>query len=144
MNVMNAQDKEGRASRPATRSAMSKYAKPGHKCAARALGYGLTLGDSSAWFKVSAIWQARLTPEETATVASVALQATDADLAQLVASHVLEGAGVPLPTFDDLMSDARFWADIATPDERAAYAVACFNRFTMQERDDFRAFIGGD
>ncbi len=53
----------------------------------------------------------------------------------------LGGAGAPLPTFLDLVDEAGFWADMATPDERAAYAVACFNRFSKRERDEFRDFV---
>ncbi len=143
MNQINNNEMEGRALRPANRSAMSKYAKAEHKRAAKALGYGLTLGDDSAWFSVSAVWQARLTPQEAATVACAAILATDSEFAESIAYAVLEGAGAPLPAFFDIVSEAGFWADMATPQERAAYAVACFNRFSPVERDEFRDFAGG-
>jgi len=122
---------------------MSQCAKAAHKRAAKVLGYGLTVGDGAAWFSVSAVWQARLTPQEAATVACAALLATNAENAERVALSVLEGAGMPLPALDDILAEAGFWADCALPKERAAYAVACFNRFTDKERDDFRAFVGG-
>lgn len=143
MSIIFKAEQEGRASRPATHSAMSKFAMPGHKKAARALGYGLTLGDDTAWHSVAAVWQARLTPQEAATVACAAILATDSEFAECIAYAVLEGAGAPLPAFFDIVSEAGFWADMATAQERAAYAVACFNRFSPVERDEFRDFAGG-
>lgn len=125
------------------RSLMSLYAKSKHKRAAKALGYALTVDSEPAWLAASAIWQARLTPQETASMAWAALAATEPALAQEVASAALRGAGAPLPSFGPCMDDASWWADIATAEERACYAVACFNRFSRQEREEFRVFAGG-
>ena len=74
-------------------------------------------------------------------MAWAALKATEPEFAQMAAETALGGCGAPLPTFHDVIGEAGFWADMATPDERAAYAVACFNRFSKRERDEFRAFV---
>jgi len=98
---------------------------------------------TDGWFAASALWQARLTPQETAAIALAALQATDAELAEMVGRVVLDGAGTPLPTFSEVMAEAALWTELATSDERAAYAVACFNRFSRIEKEEFREFVRG-
>ena len=70
-----------------------------------------------------------------------ALTAQEPEFALMTADAALGGGGAPLPTLIDVIDEAGFWADTATPDERAAYAVACFNRFSKLERDEFRAFV---
>jgi hypothetical protein len=122
---------------------MARYAKPAHKKSANVLGYALTLDTPEAWLAASLIWQARLTPQEAAAAAWAALRATDPDIALMVAQAALGGAGMPLPPLDDVIDNAGWWADLATPDERAAYAVACFNRFSPLERDEFLEFVRG-
>lgn len=143
MKDFNIKNTEGRATRPPPRSRMARYAKPAHKKAAKALGYALTLDTRDAWFAVSVVWQSRLSPQETATAALAALRATGPDYVQLVATEALGGAGTPLAPFGDVMDDAGWWADLAAPEERAAYAVACVNRFTPLERDQFLEFLKG-
>ena len=76
-------------------------------------------------------------------MACASLQAAEPELAHTIATGALSGAGTPLPRLMDLMEDAGWWADLATPEERRAYAVACFNRFSQRERDEFRAFVEG-
>ena len=143
MTDTSCKNMEGRAIRPAPRSMMARYAKPAHKKAAKALGYALTLDTPEAWLAASTVWQARLTPQEAAVAAWAALRATDPDLALIVASEALGGAGMPPAALGDVMDDAGWWADLAAPEERAAYAVACFNRFTPLERDQFLEFAKG-
>ncbi|MGK7754684.1 MULTISPECIES: hypothetical protein [unclassified Roseovarius] len=143
MKDFNSKNMEGRASRPAPRSRMARYAKPAHKKAAKALGYALTLDSRDAWFAASVVWQARLTPQEAATAACAALRAAGPDFVHLVATEAPGDAGTPLAPFGDIMDDARWWADLAAPEERAAYAVACVNRFTPLERDQFLEFLKG-
>ncbi|MEY8842038.1 hypothetical protein AB9K41_23665, partial [Cribrihabitans sp. XS_ASV171] len=72
---------------------MSLYAKKAHKRAAKALGYALTLGGFDAWRDASAIWSARLAPDERAAVAWAALTALSREDAEKVATGVLGGAG---------------------------------------------------
>ena len=141
MSIHITPEEAGRASRPARRSLMSIYAKPRHKAAARVLGYAVTLNSAEAWCAAATIWHVRLTPQEAAGMAWAALKAMEPEIALMTVETALGGAGAPLPTFHDLVDEAGFWADMATPDERAAYAVACFNRFSKRERDEFRAFV---
>ena len=143
MNAHRKDKMEGRATRPARRSLMSRYANPEHKKAAKVLGYALTLETPDAWYGASIVWQARMTPQEAAATAWAALHATEPELAQMVATAALGGAGAPLPTMEDVMADAGWWADLAAPEERAAYAVACFNRFSPVEREEFLEFARG-
>lgn len=143
MSIHSKRPPNGRAVRPATRSAMSLYAKRSHRKAAKLLGYALTLDTPEGWLAASVVWQAILTPQEAATMAYAAFTALPPDLAEIVTTEALGSAEMPLPTFSDVVDEARWWADRATPDERAAYAVACFNRFSAFERDQFRAFVEG-
>src|SRR6056297_1881801 len=106
MNAHRTDKMEGRATRPARRSLMSRYAKPEHKKAAKVLGYALTLETPDAWYGASIVWQARMTPQEAAATAWAALHATEPELAQMVATAALGGAGAPLPTMEDVMADA--------------------------------------
>jgi len=48
-------------------------------------------------------------------------------------------AGPPVPAFYGVMAEATFWADMASPAEHAAYALACFN-MTAPARQS--AFLG--
>ncbi|MFY9210037.1 MAG: hypothetical protein WAO69_02825 [Aestuariivita sp.] len=143
MTVRGKEAVEGRATRPAPRSMKARYAKSEHEKAAKVLGYALTLDTPDAWYAASAVWQARMTPQEAAAKAWAALHATEPELALMVARAALGCAGVPLPTLDDIVADAGWWADLAGPEERAAYAVACFNRFSPVEREEFREFVRG-
>jgi len=143
MNARNRKGMEGRASGPAPTSMMARYAKTAHKTAAKVLGYALTLDTPETWLAASVVWQARLTPQEAAAAALAALRATDPDIALMVAQAALGGAGIPLSPLDDVIDDAGWWADMATAEERAAYAVACFNRFSPLERDEFLEFVRG-
>lgn len=74
---------------PQRRSAMSKWAKPQHKASARALGYALTLATHEGWWKFALILRARLTVQERAALAFIALQALDYDDACVTADAVL-------------------------------------------------------
>jgi hypothetical protein len=125
----------------AARSTMASFVNPIHKKATQAMGQALLLDSGPAWMATSAIWQARLTSQNTASIAWAGLMATEAEFAALLAKELQMGVGMPLPPFGEVMEDARWWADIASPEERSAVAVACFNRFTANERNEFRAFI---
>jgi hypothetical protein len=41
------------------------------------------------------------------------------------------------------MDQAAFWADMATPDELDAYALASFNRMAPQRQAAFLGFVQG-
>ena len=66
------------------RSAMSLYAKDRHKRAAKMLAYALTLDDPVAWNQTAAILGHRLTTNELASVAYVALSALEPESREAV------------------------------------------------------------
>lgn len=120
-----------------SKSTFSKLMKRPHLGATRMLGYALTMHDYETWEAASAVWQARLTPEECAALAWAALRALDEDHAREVANTVLDGAGAPLPPFTSPTDDAAWWAGIASPEEIDAYAVATFNALSPAKRRHF-------
>jgi hypothetical protein len=61
------------------RSAMSLYAKDGHKRACRMIGFALTLGDPAMWDQTAAVLSHRLTRKERASLAFTALSALEPD-----------------------------------------------------------------
>lgn len=74
-----------------SRSAMSRFAKNGHKRVCRSLGYALTLATPQSWLDLSAILALRLTKAERAGLAYAALISMDAEDAHDVASLALFG-----------------------------------------------------
>ncbi len=126
-----------------TRAAISLYAAPAHKKAARVLGFALVLGDSGGWEAASAIWQARLTETERTALAWAALRALDEDHVREVANAVLQDAGAPLPPFTSPMLEAAFWVDTASPAELDAYALACVRAMAPARRAAFFNFMRG-
>ncbi len=73
-------------SKPATFSALMH--KP-HLNVVRSLGYVLTLGSQHAWFGFSEILRERLTPQERAALAFMALKSLDHDDAVLTIEAAL-------------------------------------------------------
>ena len=51
--------------------------------------------------------------------------------------------GTPVPPLDSVMAEASFWADMATPHEWDAYALACVNRMAPKRKAAFLAYAGG-
>ena len=51
--------------------------------------------------------------------------------------------GFPIVAFDSLMAEAAFWADRASPAERKAYALACFNRMPARDQAAFLDYVQG-
>ena len=123
------------------RRSFSKLIERRHLGATRMLGYALTLGDFDGWEAASAVWQARLTPEERGALAWAALRSLDRDHARDVANTVIQDAGAPLPPFIDPMDEAAYWADIASPEELRAYTLATFNRLPREAQADFLAHV---
>lgn len=80
----------------------------------------------SSHFKVAVAWGAlkELDPEDAAKVAAAFVR-----------------AGPPVPAFDGVMAEAAFWADMATPTEHAAYALACFARLSPDRQTAFLAHV---
>lgn len=119
----------------------SKLIPRRHLGATRVLGYALTLADETAWEGASAVWQARLAPEECAALAWAALRSLDHDGALLVAETVLGGAGAPLPPFLDPMDDALWWAACASSTELEAYALSAFRALSPSKRREFVEYV---
>lgn len=117
--------------------------KPQHLKTVRALGYTLTLGDQDAWWGMVPVLMARLTTEERACLAFMALKALDDDTAHMTADAALDqGAGQPQAPLFGFMDQAAFWADMANPDELDAYAVAIFSVMSSGKKRAFLDFAG--
>jgi hypothetical protein len=65
----------------------------------------------------------------------------DDRLTVLENAHEFLRAGMPIALFGSLMEEAAFWADRASRAERKAYGLACFNRYTPQEKAAFFAYV---
>jgi hypothetical protein len=114
------------------------------KRVSRALGDTLLLDHPYDWFGLSIILRARLTARQRAALAYAALLSQDDEDARLTAETALsEGAGQPIAPLFNHMDESAFWADMATPDELDAYALASFNRMAPQRQAAFLGFVQG-
>jgi len=52
-----------------------------------------------------------------------------------------QAAGPPIPPFDGVMAEATFWANMANPDELAAYTLACYARLAPARQAAFLAYV---
>ncbi len=126
------------------RSAMSLYAKPGHKRAARMLGYALTIGTSTGWsgfVTVASVW---LTDAERAALAFSALKTLPPGAAADTFNAAFAGSGWPVAALGDPVAEASFWVDHAGPEERRAYLVTIFNTLSQRDRFDFLNYVHGE
>lgn len=116
--------------------------KPAHKRMSRILGYTLTLGDADAWTGFTSLASARMTNEERAALALASLLSLDSsEQVEAVAETALSHAGSPLPPFLSPMDDARWWASLASLNERKAYALAAYEALPLKEQMAFRRHI---
>ena len=51
--------------------------------------------------------------------------------------------GMPVPVLEDIAAEARWWADLAMPEELRAWLAACFVRLPRPDRAAFLAEAGG-
>lgn len=122
----------------------SNLMKPAHLKAVRALGYTLTLGDQAAWWGLVPVLMARLTVEERAALAFMALKSLDRDDATMTAEAALcAGAGQPQAPLFGFMDQAAFWADMADPEELEAYCLASFNAMPRGRQAAFLDHVQG-
>lgn len=122
----------------------SALMKPAHLKTVRAMGYTLTLGDQDAWWGMVPVLMARLTVEERACLAFMALKALDRDTATMTAEAALDtGAGQPQAPLFGFMDQAAFWADMADPEELAAYCLASFNAMPSGRQAAFLDHVQG-
>lgn len=126
-----------------SQTAMSKWAKPSHKRAAKALGFAATIGTSDAWLAASGVWAARLTIAERVSLAFAALRALDHDTATQTAQAALYKCDMPIAPLFNHMDEAAFWADLAEPDAVEAYCLAAFHAMPPARQSDFLAYAQG-
>lgn len=112
-----------------------------HKSACRMLGYSLTANTADGWQDCARLWALRLEQGPLGGIAFAALRALDPDRRQtafdLAHWGEAEDAGAPLPTWGNVMDDARWWAGCASRRERKAYALASFEAMAPQDRAAF-------
>jgi hypothetical protein len=114
------------------------------KRVSRSLGFALWLEGTDDWLGFSLILRVRLTARQRAALAYAALLSQDDEDARLTAETALsEGAGQPMAPLFNHMDESAFWADMATPDELDAYALASFSRMAPQRQADFLGFVQG-
>jgi hypothetical protein len=82
--MSNDQKIVGKVCPKARRSAMSLFAKDGHKRACKMLGYALTLNDPAIWGDTAAIFALRLSPPERAALAYTALRTLEPEAREAV------------------------------------------------------------
>ncbi|WP_155773883.1 hypothetical protein [Rhodovulum sp. MB263] len=122
-------------------SATLKYASDAHDRASRMLAAALTLEDFDAWAAASAVWAARLTARERASLAYAALRSLEPEQAEMTAATVLRAAGAPMPPFLRGMEEARFWASLANRAELKAFALASFEAMAPRDQTAFLRHI---
>ena len=90
-----------------------------------------------------ATYRQQLEQNERAAQAFASLIKLDPETAEAVAASALGHlrAGPPLPTFLNLMDDAQFWADLASPSELDAYCLASFNRMQPVRQAQFLDYV---
>lgn len=108
------------------------------------LGYVLTLGTQDAWCGLVPVLMARLTVEERANLATMALKALDRDDAMKATEAALSaGAGQPQAPLFSFMDQAAFWADLAEREELEAYCLASFNGMSRERQAAFLDHVRG-
>lgn len=135
----------------------SQLAMPEHMAVSRSIAYALTTGDFDGWSAFTAVALLRLGDDERVALAYAALKSLHpSHIAPTLTAalggaldYAIEGAidaalmGGPSPVFNDVMSDAAKWADMAHPREWDAYCLASFNHMTPQRQNDFLGFVQG-
>lgn len=124
-----------------TASAFSRFADPTHKDVSRSIAYSLHLAPRdglAAFLPLIPIFRRKLDRHRRQGLAWAALMACDEEEATGIAEAVLGApetrAGWPRVPFEDVVSEASFWADHASPDELLAYAAVCLSRLSQAEK----------
>jgi hypothetical protein len=119
-----------------TASTLARFAKQPYKTAARAVLDTLVLGDVDAFAGLSLVLRARLTTEECRLLAWAVARALDDEDVVAVAEAIVPPetrAGWPVVPLDDVIDEAAFWADHASPAELQAYAGVCLSRLSERQ-----------
>jgi hypothetical protein len=106
--------------------------------ASRMLCYTLVNGTSDHWADASKVWIARLTEDERCHFGWSVLRTLSPDLVNDVAAAAHPFAGSPLPTLLNAADDARWWASMASNDERCAYSAASVQLMSASQRRAFQ------
>ena len=124
-------------------SSIRKYASAAHRKIAKVIGLALIANDSHAWLQVKLLLRVHLSAQERAALAFVAMSSLDKEQRAAVARSIIPNnqIGAPLPTLDDLESDAHWWAGNAKTDELQVYLMACFNALDDQNKRAFKQHI---
>lgn len=122
-------------------TAFSRFADPAHKDVSRAIAYSLHLAPRdglAAFLPLIPIFRRRLDRHRLQGLAWAVLMACDDEEAAGIAEAVLGApetcAGWPMVPFEDVVSEASFWADHASPEELRAYAAVCLSRLSESDR----------
>lgn len=112
---------------------MERLNNPG--AAATASGADIVLENTTPEY-----YQTSLTPSMALCVAIVKCDPHDAALIMERALSDM-ARGMPIAPLLSAMDEAAFWADLATPVELKAYALACFNRLSVTDQGAFLAYV---
>lgn len=99
--------------------------------------------DTSSTLLASKTLRNALQPADRVFIALTILLSCNPDEIVTIAEAALEQntLGMPLPTFSTPLSDARWWAERATLEEKKAYAFACFEAMGNKLQCDFIQFV---
>lgn len=126
------------------RASFSKLMKPDHLKVVRMLGYVMTGGTRADWWGLVPVLMARLSVEERALLAFMALRSLDNHTGDQTARAALsDGAGHPSPPLFSFMNQAAGWADMAAPEELDAYCLASFQVMSKSRQAAFLEFAQG-
>ena len=113
-----------------------------HKRAVKALVYALTLDSYFGWKAAALVCQERLRDRELAALAFMALRSLESSDARMTVEAALSiGAGQPQAPLFGFLDQAKFWAEIAEPEELEAYCISSFNGMPAQRQKAFIEFV---
>jgi len=109
-----------------------------HQSALHMLGCALKLGnDPDVWDGLPFVLMVRLTNDERIRLLEAMMFAVEDDQVALTLDHHQKRAGSPLPVLSEVVDDARWWADFASPPELKAWLAACFVRLPYRDQQAF-------
>lgn len=96
--------------------------------------------EAGSWLRLADVWRKSLSEKQRAAIAYASISRLDSDDAAEVFATAHPHADCPLPTLIAVMSDARWWASLASKNELKAYAVAIFEAMHIEDRIAFIAW----
>lgn len=114
------------------------------KKVSRCVGYAAWLDSPDAWLGLPVVLASRLEPHQRAALAYAALRSLDPEQGAAVCDAVLPSdAEQPQAPLLGFMDQAAFWADMAEPDELAAYCLASFDAMPRGRQAAFLEHVQG-